>query len=288
MPGLPVHIPYIPVKQDSDALLLVHPKYESILRDNDLCDLERLFATSGDTCMVKKGLATWRQRLRLTLIDINGTQRFYLKRYDRPPIGQQIRRLLNRQRHTADAEWNTLHLLAGLGFRVPTPVAYGGVSHGWFSQRSLILTAEVPGESLEKWIPAALRDGRLDRNMKTTLTARLSDVVAALHRRGLVHRDLYLAHVFLRLIPDGDCELSLIDLHRVKLPLWRLKRWFVKDLASLNYSTPSNAAGSVDRLRFLKQYLGREKLSAEDKAFARAIAGKTRRIARHSSKHGLG
>ncbi len=62
----------------------------------------------------------------------------------------------------------------------------------------------------------------------------------------------------------------------------------IKDLAALAYSTPAAAASSADRLRFWKQYRGATRLTPGDKAIIRAVARKTRRIARHSARHGLG
>ena len=62
----------------------------------------------------------------------------------------------------------------------------------------------------------------------------------------------------------------------------------IKDLASLDYSTPRAAASSADRLRFWKRYRGSRRLSPADKSVIRAVARKTRRIARHSARHGLG
>jgi hypothetical protein len=62
----------------------------------------------------------------------------------------------------------------------------------------------------------------------------------------------------------------------------------VKDLASLNYSTPRAAASSTDRLRWWKWYRGSERLSSADKRIIRAVVRKTRRIARHSARRRLG
>ena len=116
----------------------------------------------------------------------------------------------------------------------------------------------------------------------------LAELIRLLHGAGLVHRDLYLAHVFMDAGVDGVAELYLLDLQRVLRPRWRIRRWVVKDLAALHFSTPADAASAADRLRWLKHYRACTKLSADDRRLVRAIIAKTRRIARHSHKHGLG
>jgi heptose I phosphotransferase len=233
-------------------------------------------------------LARWRERVGMTLPEARAARRFFLKRYHQPPLRQQLRRLLAGYASTAAVEWHWLHLIGGLGIAVPTPVAYGASLAGWKERGSLLLTEEVPGESLDNWIPAAVRRGGLGRRVRGVLVERTAQLVARLHHADVVHRDLYLAHLFVHAAGDGDYELTLIDLQRVLAPRWRRRRWIVKDLASLNYSTPFAAAGRTDRLRFMLRYLSEDRLSRRSKELIRAIVRKTERIARHSSKHELG
>jgi heptose I phosphotransferase len=137
-------------------------------------------------------------------------------------------------------------------------------------------------------VPDAV-DGRLrDRRFRRRLLGEVADVVARLHGAGFYHRDLYLSHFFLDDGADGDVGLTLIDLQRMIAPRMRRRRWIVKDLAALDYSTPAGAVSVRDRLRWYRRYRGVARLSREDRALLRAVAAKRRRIARHSAKHGLG
>jgi tRNA A-37 threonylcarbamoyl transferase component Bud32 len=155
-------------------------------------------------------------------------------------------------------------------------------------RQSLLLTDEVPGRSLERRVPDELERRLADRAFKARLGAELAGVVARLHAARLVHRDLYLSHVFIDEGADGTVRLSLIDLQRVLRPRLRWRRWMIKDLAALDYSTPRAAASRADRLRFWKRYRGAQRLGPGDKALIRAVARKSRRIARHTARRGLG
>ncbi len=268
--------------------LWVHPDYRQLLTRNNICNFDALLQTPGQSRLHKRGLATWRERVVLTLDSAEGQQRFYLKRYSHPPFKQQLNRLLAGYTSTAEIECHWLQKVTRLGIQVPVLIAFGTHRAGLREVNSLLLTAEIPGESLEKWLPRQLKEHHLDGATKRRLSQRLADLVARLHQAGLVHRDLYLSHIFVDRCRNGHCELCLLDLQRVIKPRWRLRRWVVKDLAALNYATPPPAASQMDRVRWLKSYLGTNKLSANDRALIRAVVRKTNRIAHHSAKHGLG
>ena len=84
----------------------------------------------------------------------------------------------------------------------------------------------------------------------------LARLVADFHRAGFVHRDLYLSHIFIcNTGKPTDETFCLIDLQRVFRPKFRRRRWMVKDLAALNFSTPEELVGRWERLRFLCRYV---------------------------------
>ncbi len=275
-----------PVEYKQIGELMVHPDYCEALIDNGLCDLGALLEMPGANRLDKRGLASWRQCLVLTLNTPDGEQKCYLKRFVQPPLRQQIRILLAGLASTAEVEFHWIRELTNLGIGAPQVVAFGSRRNGFREVSSLLLTAELNGESLEKWLPR--RAASLDRNMKRNLSQILAALVAKLHNAGLVHRDLYMSHIFIATKGENDLDLSLIDLQRVVRHRWRRWRWIVKDLAALNYSTPSSAATNADRVRWLKLYLNKRSVSANQRDLVRAVVRKTGRIARHSAKHGLG
>jgi hypothetical protein len=96
----------------------------------------------------------------------------------------------------------------------------------------------------------------------------VADLARRLHAGGLVHRDLYLCHLFAR---PGDDRLVLIDLARLAKSTSRRRR--VKDLAALWHSA-RGLWSRADGMRALRRYGG-------DRRLARAVLRKAARIARH-------
>ena len=171
--------------------------------------------------------------------------------------------------------------LASDGIPCVKPVAFGEAHRGLRERRSALLTEAVPGESLERWV---LRWSTADRKTIQRLIAPLAGLVGRFHECGYVHRDLYLSHIFYDPAAPPESSLCLIDLQRVFRPSWGRGRWIVKDLASLDFSTPSPLFSKVDRLRWLTHYLGESKLDASTRRMVFRITGKTRRIARHERR----
>lgn len=235
----------------------------------------------------KPGLASWRRRFRLRL-PVDGEERvFYLKQYDRPPSSAQRawRRAGGDVRSLAGLEWTWTQRLAREGVSCPRPIALGEQWRGRREVRSAIIVASVSGTSLEQ----RARDGRpLSRAISGELLGHSASLIARLHQRGYVHRDLYLSHIFFDPDAAGD-RLHLIDLQRVFRPR-RMRRWIVKDLAALHASTPDAWITRTDRLRWLKFYLGLPKLNPAAKRLAFRVIGKTqalrRRERRRRARHG--
>ena len=261
--------------------LTIEPAFQTLLSANGLTCLDALFSVRGVRTFHKPGLPRWRERIRLELPDSDGRLRaFYLKRYTSPPVGGQLQRILaGRPMHgTAWVEWDRMCTLAAHGVRVPQPVAFGEDRLGPWERRSAVVMAELPGESLERWVIRNPR--RVPREWRDTLAR----FVARFHGNGFVHRDLYLSHVFIENTGGDAPAFGLIDLQRVFQPRWCLTRWIIKDLAALNFSTPRSVATLTDRLRWLHVYLGVPKLRGPDRVLVRRIAARTRRMERHERK----
>lgn len=252
-----------------------------LLECHGLTSLESLMSYADGERLDKGGLPAWRERLRLELTDGRGeTKTFYLKRYRQPPWSAQLDRVrAGAAGHgTAWIEWRWMRKLHAAGVGCVQPGAFGESMAGRRERASALLTPAVAGESLERW--AAGRRGRCPRAM----VVQLADSVRRFHGLGLVHRDLYLSHVFHDESESEDQRYRLIDLHRVMHPRWWRTRWRVKDLAALNYSTPTRVATAADRVRFLRRYLGVRRLGRRGKALARRVSAKTKRIARHDCR----
>lgn len=266
--------------------LLVAPGCEHLLHVNNLDSLDAIFADSIGERLDKPGLPSWRQRRRLAICD-GGPQTLYLKRFTDPPAAarREVRRSGTGAKTIAGLEWAWAQALARDGIPCVRLVALAEELHGSREVRSAILTAAVPGDSLERW---AARWTQADRAAVRTLIGTLSRLAARLHACGYMHRDLYLSHVFYDPAAPPDDSLCLIDLQRMIRPTFCLRRWVVKDLAALNYSAPPNLFSRADRLRWLKLYLGAVKLDGSARRLVYRVIGKTLRIQRRDARRRLG
>lgn len=267
--------------------LHVNPAHRDVLEHNGLTSAEAVLALRGDAVLDKPGLPSWRERIRLTLHDPNGHPRIYfLKRFRNitSAAERERRRCCPPARTQAGVEWHWLHELNRAGVPCAAPVALAEDVGPAGERASALLTAAVPGESLER---LAQRSVPLPRTTIQRLLVDTAHLVARLHRAGLVHRDLYLSHLFADLSDPLRPQLCLIDLQRVIRPRWLRTLWLVKDLAALHYSTPAPLVTASDRLHWLKQYWGVPKLDRMQRRIVRRIVARARRIERHDRRRAL-
>lgn len=257
--------------------------------------LDDVFGLANDGRLSKTGLPTWRERLCATLRhSVRGAVTVYVKRFRGAPWPEQARRgwRADPNHGTAWTEWCWLWQLREAGITVPEPIAYGEEMVGPWERRSAVVMAAVAGDALERWCQSH------DTPLSPALRRALAELTARLHAQGLAHRDWYLAHVFADGADTEQPRLSLIDLQRVMRMGWRRTRWVVKDLAALHYSTPATAAGAVERLRWLKQYLTLRRAYAAgetpeapwgrtERLLVRRIAARAEQMRRHDRRRGV-
>ena len=163
---------------------------------------------------------------------------------------------IHRDPEQARREWENHRRMLAAGFRVPMP-AVGGVladGRGLYSTRKL--EGLAPLDSV--WSGLDARRVVID----------VADLARRLHACGLVHKDLYLNHIF---AGEEGGDLTLIDLARVEKS--RSQRLRIKDLAALYVSARPLVPRTL-LLRGLRRYGG-------DKRLARAVLRKAARMARH-------
>jgi heptose I phosphotransferase len=261
--------------------LLVHRRFSPVLQRHGIATFDALFHFSGGQCVRR---VHNRSTTRIAFYDRLGWHSFYLKRHASPPWVERVRPLLNFGRPIFGArnEWHAIQSLHEAGVPTLTPVAFGEVG-----ERSLLLTDDLRTElTLFDWARApsahAVQSGE-HLPGKRAMIARVAVIVRRMHEAGIHHQDLFLHHILVCGEP-ARLDMRVIDPGRA----WRHDRlslrWIVKDLAQLDAS-----AGSLtraDRLRFLRLYLGRP-FRPLDRVLAFLVALKSRRIAAHTTKHGL-
>lgn len=259
-------------------MYLTHPDYRSQLATLKLENFNAaaaLVPTDDHHC--KQGRSTARYRL-----DVGDeVLSLYVKKHFRLPWW--MRRFAPSRAFPGPHEWKNLQIAASLGVRVPDAVFAGAERD--HECGSVLAVRELEGYlPLHIYVPGPLaRMAEPQRSVrKAALIARLVDFARRLHGKHYFHRDFYLCHFFLRedpTAPDGF-DLVLIDFGRLLKS--RLRRWRVKDLAALCFSTFVDGVSRTDRLRFFKQYLCLTKLDAGSKRLLRAVLAKADRYHRHN------
>ncbi|WP_303721358.1 lipopolysaccharide core heptose(I) kinase RfaP [Malonomonas rubra] len=158
----------------------------------------------------------------------------------------------------AENEYRAIRRCEELGIATMTIAGYG--RRGWnpARQQSFLITDElVDVVSLEDvcrdWPASPLQPG-----IKWSLIREVAAVARKLHENGVNHRDFYLCHFLAKRssLHAATPELHLIDLHRVQLRRQVPRRWLVKDLGGLLFSTFDIGLSRRDWLRFLRAYRG--------------------------------
>ena len=266
--------------------VFVNPTDWPVLQRNGLDRLDAFFLMEVGQSLSKPGLRPWRERRWVVLSDGCGRERtYFLKRYMRPPLSAQVRRVLcgSRRWGAGPSEAANAAALQAAGVRTYHVAAFGQRFSAGFEKRSFVLIAALAGESLERWWPEQRQRlcGRSQSTERVSLIDELAGFVAHFHAAGFVHRDLYFSHVFVDpTAPIGE-RFSLIDLGRVFRPRWRRRRWVVKDLAELDFSAALGGVTRADRLRFLRVYLRAGGSSESWRWLASSVGAKSRRIAAH-------
>jgi heptose I phosphotransferase len=266
--------------------MIIRSRFLPLLLRHGLRDFEAVMGFQGGKIFKEQGP---RSVSRVSLVEAGGEEGFFLKRHRRAPWAEQVREFLHRGRFVSAArqEWESIWHLRQLGIATVEPVGLGELKRWGWGAGSFLITQELEGATrLTEFIPQhfapPLHPCLLAE--KRHLIRDLALLARRLHRGRFFHRDLYLGHFFVKPKQEEGYDLYLMDLQRVIRPRWWIRRWRIKDLASLDFSAPGGWFTASDRLRFYKQYRQISRLSREDKSLIRGILRKSRRIRAHTGK----
>ena len=242
--------------------------FETAIRDNGLLDFDAMMGL--DRGEVVKHAIAQRKTVVFTLRD---GSRAYLKRHFSTGFFTALKKLLSLSPEpTAFDEFENIVAFHRAGLPTVVPIA-AGRRHG----SSFLVTEALEGcTRLEDY----LAQTKLAAADKVKLIWHVGDLIKKMHAAGFNHRDLYLCHI----LRDSRGNLYIVDLHRIQHRPAVPERWLVKDIAALNYSAPAGIISRTDRLRFLKTYLGTDRLSGRDKRFALKVLKKTGKMVEHNKK----
>ena len=138
----------------------------------------------------------------------------------------------------------------------------------YFGQRNVKskLQAILVTEELEGFLP--LDSDVLKRKLSNDIKFRkgaiqkIAEAVSNMHEQHLQHNCLYEKHIFLKQLKDGDVDVRLIDLEKVKGVIFRRQAMY-RDLGALYRH--SEGWSKIDYLRFFLYYQKEQRLSVRSK-----------------------
>ena len=266
--------------------LEVNRAFLPLLESNGLATFKALMSHPGHAvakCAIKE-----RNTVRLDLETESGEKRaFFLKRYTLPKIRERLKAYLRLRRPAPGAgqEWHAMWIFLQLGLPGPVPVAWGQDG-----ESSLVLSEGVSHVMrLSEWAERNFGEGSHRNTQAISAKHRIieeaANIVARMHAEGLHHQDLYLCHFLCGSEQDG-LPLTLIDLQRVERYKRLPRRWQVKDLAQLHFSSAQYLTRQ-DIQRFWKTYNSVYHSRRGMIPLWHSVLRKSERIRRHTLKHGL-
>jgi hypothetical protein len=173
--------------------------------------------------------------------------------------------------------------LNSLGIAVMPLTAYGEKLHADGRLESFLLSEELEGYcELQDFIEQRFsREGK--KRELHRLIVQVAGIARRFHAAGFNHRDFYSCHFLAKEVSSGTFDVRLIDLQRVQRRRWFRRRWIVKDLAQLASMSPGALVGCREKVLFLRNYLGVNRLRPHDKRLIRSVLRKLAAMRRHRS-----
>lgn len=150
---------------------------------------------------------------------------------------------------SARQEWQALTKLQTLNIKAPKVLGYGLRGKNPAKLQSFVLMEDIQEACSLETLAQQWQTEPPTYALKKYYLKRVADITRSLHASGMHHRDLYLCHFLLK-----NSELFLIDLHRADHAWLTKKRWQIKDLAGLYFSSLDIKLRQRDLYYFMKCY----------------------------------
>jgi hypothetical protein len=270
----------LPVESWDEGRLRIHADFADLLRQNGLTTADALWALPGET--VKKYLRE-RGTERAWLKTADGAPvEVYLKRFLPLPAREYVKGWLGGKPVFADGaihEWEAILAFHAHGLATMVPLAAAALHDGRTCCLTLGLGTYVRASDLFPQLAVA---GEVGRDRRLSLIRAIGRLVGRMHGAKFAHQDCYLVHLFIK-EAEGD-EVYLMDLQRTIFPKQFRRRWRVKDLGQLLYST-RDAFSRADLLRFWQTYAAAAGAELyRDRALLRAVFAKAAALRRRTER----
>ena len=192
-------------------------------------------------------------------------QELYFIKIHKPAFWQSVFNDLFRgqtSRFGAEAEWRAVRAFQTLGIPTIEPYLYAKRGTSFLNHQSLLIS-----KALEKKVSLEYFSTS-NPVFKRHLIKKIAEISRKMHLSGINHRDFYLCHFLMDQNISNGPVLHLIDLHRAQQREKVPRRWLIKDLGSLLFSSLFKGLTRRDLLRFVREYSDRPLREAlKDKNF---------------------
>jgi heptose I phosphotransferase len=186
----------------------------------------------------------------------------------------------------ARTEWLAIQRFAELGVATMSIAGFGERGLNPAGRQSFLITDELAETiSLEDYC-RFWRDTPPSPRLKRSIIEKVAGMTRQLHENGVNHRDLYICHFLIKeasaksdASPE-QIDLFIIDLHRVQIRSKTPRRWIVKDVAGLHFSSMDIGLTRRDQFRFMKRYCGQplRELLSQRQGFWKAVERKAMQL----------
>lgn len=224
--------------------------------NNDLLKYFSKASSLFDQIMELRGECFRHQKGRLTQRIFLGGKSYFIKQHAGIGWREIFKNLLQGRWPVISAknEWRAIEKLKAAGILTPNVVGYGQRGINPAKMQSFILMEELtPTNSLEDLCRAWQESPPLFA-FKKKLIIEVARITRVMHRIGMNHRDFYICHFLLDKTLVNKTALYLIDLHRAQIRKQVPKRWIIKDLSGLYFSSKNNGLTRRDLWRFMREY----------------------------------
>ena len=219
------------VKIDNDKLI-INTEYVELLEYNNIDTAEKLWKTVGEDVKKQRKERGTERILLKTPSDKNPHIETFIKRYKPLPAKEYLKSITSfRPIHPKGAyhEWDAILAFHAHNLPTMTPIAVAETISG-----SCNLTLGITDYTRASEIFKNLSQNPNDERKKN-LIEKIANLAKKMHSSGFGHQDFYLVHMFIKELNND--ELFLIDLQRLIIQKKLTKRWRIKDLAQLYYSS---------------------------------------------------
>jgi len=254
----------------------------------ELCpDLRNYFQSDGsfDEILDLQGKVYRSHKNRKTIRIVRNGKGYFVKIHRRIGWGEVFKNMFSLKWPVLSArnEYRAIKKLETLGIATMKISGFGerGVPPVWLE--SFLITEELENTISIEELCRAWKKSPPDFLLKAALIHKVAEIARTLHQNGINHRDFYICHFLLdlqRKTTLSSSNIYLIDLHRVQVRKQTPRRWIIKDIAGLFFSSMDAGLTRRDLFRFIKTYSGKPLRDAlrDDQKFWNCVSDRARTL----------